>query len=93
MEPLELGGAIAVALALVEVIKVAILKLINGSSDSIPRTIDGFAHEVAWRTEIGSIIKEQHELQKKVIDLIQAHDRESVEARKMLRELHEEIVE
>lgn len=89
----QLGGVLVVALALVEALKVALLKALNGRDREVTKTIDGFAREIAWRAEIGSIVKEQHQIQKEMSRLLKVHHKDSVRAREKLEDIHNDIDE
>ena len=75
MEALEIGGAIAIALGLVEVIKLMVYKFTGEERGPFP-TPDGYAKEIVWRERMGSIIKQQHDLSKEMQQLI--HNQNSI---------------
>ena len=91
LELMQMGGVLVVALALVEAMKVIVIKSLNGRASSITQTGDGFAKEVAWRVEVGAIVKEQHEIQKDMRSLLGAHHEASLITRRIAEDIHKDV--
>jgi len=67
-DALTIGGAVAIALALVEAVKIALLKAIDGKSVDTQYVVG----KAEWRTRLEQMISQQHEMQKEILQLQRA---------------------